>query len=308
LINLTEKNADIQKIVAFENAFERLFAILLEEGAVEGGIIVQDCLQLMHNLLRYNSSNQNLFRETSCIKMVPKLFSCRRDDPRKGIIDVALTDPSTEWTDQKIKNAIFVIELIRILVTGKNQNTNINQTLLGQSDMVPVLFETAMDHVIPSQVRKDCFQAVGDLMLNHDQNRDKFSKCVANVTVLPEHSGLPEQKPPPGTATNSIVALVKTILEKQPYPLRMGALYAFKSYMDGNVDAQVLMAQSLHPTNGTKNGQKLIDSILDLSLSKKDNHRSWFASCIILHSIFDNESAKNIASNAIYLEHGGLNN
>ena len=58
LISLTETNADIQKIVAFENAFERLFAIITEEGATDGGIIVQDCLQLMQNLLLYNVSNQ----------------------------------------------------------------------------------------------------------------------------------------------------------------------------------------------------------------------------------------------------------
>lgn len=58
LIKLTSGNADIQKIVAFENAFERLFSITLEEGSIDGGIIVQDCLQLMHNLLRHNASNQ----------------------------------------------------------------------------------------------------------------------------------------------------------------------------------------------------------------------------------------------------------
>ena len=28
------------------------------EGAAEGGIVVQDCLTLTHNLLRYNVSNQ----------------------------------------------------------------------------------------------------------------------------------------------------------------------------------------------------------------------------------------------------------
>lgn len=58
LISLTESNADLQKIVAFENAFERLLAIIADEGAISGGIIVQDCLQLVQNLLRYNVSNQ----------------------------------------------------------------------------------------------------------------------------------------------------------------------------------------------------------------------------------------------------------
>ena len=58
LISLTKSNAEIQKIIAFENAFERLFAIILEEGGGDGGIIVEDSLRLIHNLLQYNISNQ----------------------------------------------------------------------------------------------------------------------------------------------------------------------------------------------------------------------------------------------------------
>jgi hypothetical protein len=58
IISLTESNADIQKIFAFQNTFERLLSIILEEGGVEGGIVTQDCLNALLNLLRYNTSNQ----------------------------------------------------------------------------------------------------------------------------------------------------------------------------------------------------------------------------------------------------------
>ena len=58
LIQLTENDADIQKIIAFENTFERLLNIIAEQGSTSGDIIVQDCLQLMQNLLRHNISNQ----------------------------------------------------------------------------------------------------------------------------------------------------------------------------------------------------------------------------------------------------------
>ena len=61
LIQLTENDADIQKIIAFENTFERLLNIIAEEGSTSGDIIVQDCLQLMQNLLRHNISNQVSF-------------------------------------------------------------------------------------------------------------------------------------------------------------------------------------------------------------------------------------------------------
>lgn len=63
LTQLTKGNANIQKIVAFENAFDRLFDVIQQEGNSDGGIVVQDCLSLMLNLLKGNISNQNFFKE-----------------------------------------------------------------------------------------------------------------------------------------------------------------------------------------------------------------------------------------------------
>jgi len=59
MISLTSTNADIQKIVAFVGAFDRLFSIInLEGGIAAGGIVVQDCLAAIIGLLRFNASNQ----------------------------------------------------------------------------------------------------------------------------------------------------------------------------------------------------------------------------------------------------------
>lgn len=68
LIHLTQDNADIQKIIAFENTFERLIVIIQDLGSTDGGAIVEDCLQLMHNMLRYSVSNQVAY---------PVLSSCK---------------------------------------------------------------------------------------------------------------------------------------------------------------------------------------------------------------------------------------
>ena len=51
-------NADLQKIVAFSGAFEKLFEIINQEGGIEGGIVVQDTLTVVACLLRFNVSNQ----------------------------------------------------------------------------------------------------------------------------------------------------------------------------------------------------------------------------------------------------------
>lgn len=54
---LISQNAEIQKILAFEGAFEKLLNIIAAEGGIEGGIVVQDCLTSIDGLLRFNVSN-----------------------------------------------------------------------------------------------------------------------------------------------------------------------------------------------------------------------------------------------------------
>ena len=51
-------NADLQKIVAFSGAFEKLFDIINQEGGSDGGIVVQDAMTVVGGLLRFNVSNQ----------------------------------------------------------------------------------------------------------------------------------------------------------------------------------------------------------------------------------------------------------
>lgn len=60
LLALAHGNQDIQKIIAFEGAFERLFGVIDNEGGSEGSIIVQDCINLINILINGNVSNQVL--------------------------------------------------------------------------------------------------------------------------------------------------------------------------------------------------------------------------------------------------------
>ena len=55
---LISQSPDIQKVLAFEGAFEKLFNIVTQEGGVEGGVITHDALRCADGLLRFNASNQ----------------------------------------------------------------------------------------------------------------------------------------------------------------------------------------------------------------------------------------------------------
>jgi hypothetical protein len=55
---LVAQSPDIQKVLAFEGAFEKLFSIVQKEGGIDGGVVPQGALTCVDGLLRFNPSNQ----------------------------------------------------------------------------------------------------------------------------------------------------------------------------------------------------------------------------------------------------------
>lgn len=64
---LISQSPDIQKVLAFEGAFERLFDIISQEGGVDGGVVAHLALSCVDSFLRFNTSNQVIFRISSML-------------------------------------------------------------------------------------------------------------------------------------------------------------------------------------------------------------------------------------------------
>ena len=99
-----------QKIVAFNNAFDTLSAIVEMEGYSDGIIVVEDCLKLMLNLLRNNASNQTFFREGSYIQRISLFFDLNLDEQELEV----------GWAAQKVSNMLYMLSVIRTLVSPSN--------------------------------------------------------------------------------------------------------------------------------------------------------------------------------------------
>jgi hypothetical protein len=131
IIHLSSGHTDIQTLIAFESAFERIFSIIDFEGGAEGTIVVQDCLQLLSNLLSYNVSNQNNFRETGYIPRLARLFH----PPGKEIPPYAM--------DQRNVNVQYALRVVRHFVVPGGVGTSTHQKAFFDTGILELVLRTA---------------------------------------------------------------------------------------------------------------------------------------------------------------------
>lgn len=147
---LTLTSVDIQKLVAFENAFERIFAITDAEGGLaEGGQTVEDSLILLANLLRRNTSNQSLFRETGCINRLVILIGqlLRVQTQEAEIAEWALT--------QRNRNVYAFLAVIRLFLTVGSAGTLQNQTAFWKHGLAYDVLQLAFSREAHEQIKAE---------------------------------------------------------------------------------------------------------------------------------------------------------
>ncbi|KAJ8981002.1 hypothetical protein NQ317_014869 [Molorchus minor] len=266
LINLTKSNANIQKIVAFENAFDRLFDIIKEEGGTDGGIVVEDCLLLMLNLLKNNTSNINFFKEGSYIQKLAPMF---------------ILPPNLEeigWSPQKISNFHCLLELIRTLVSPNNpvQIITACQKTMRNTDLLEALCNILMASGVPADILTETINTVGEVIRGNLTNQEYFANVLA-----------PSNPPRPAI----VVLLMSMVNEKQPFTLRCAVLYCFECFLFKNEIGQELVIQTLLPSNAG-NTTLTTGQLLCSGLFSNDYLSNWFSAVALSHCLIENPAQK----------------
>lgn len=330
LLNITEKNADVQKIIAFEGGFDRLFHIIDVEGGIgAGGIVVQDCLLCVGQLLRYNVSNQNYFRETSCIPhLAPMLLFPPAKDPHPMALDSFATQP---WTEQKLNNALLVLALARPLVSGAGAGKLANQKALLTGGFTRCLAELALASAAPPILKSEALHILAHVVQGSEINQDFINKLVVNPLAISyptsqqepgytdrEHGSELYRLPP----QSAILALFSLVLEGLPgtqppngldldfqtLRVRAASLRVIESFLAGNVDVQVGIVATMNtPTpqppdqNGFLShspGSLLFAAVQGMPSTDAGSgavYTSFFASLIFAHLLRSCEPAKQLA-------------
>ncbi|KAK9768561.1 Vesicle-mediated ER to Golgi transport protein [Basidiobolus ranarum] len=309
---LTQSNTDIQKIIAFENAFERLLEIISHEGGVDGGIVVQDCIHLIQNLLKYNVSNQTYFRETSCIQRIAPLLS-----PEKHGALAHYAPVENSWSEQKNANAVSLLGLTRTLVVPNNMNTSTNQGVIAQSGLLETIIGITLKSETPLSVKSHAFYALGDIIRGNSANQEKVANTTSVVapTSVSTADGnstaeAPMSPPLPPTPQSALLTMISYVIGKtkvDDLAVRHGATYVILCYLFDNIEGQIALGSTLvpppdnNPNSETTEkpqspGSLLLSSLLEWEEAKEDPYQVWFGSIILSHILKGNSQCKSTAS------------
>ncbi|XP_032419420.1 general vesicular transport factor p115 isoform X5 [Xiphophorus hellerii] len=264
LQHLTKGNAAIQKIVAFENAFERLLDIITEEGSSDGGIVVEDCLLLLLNLLKNNSSNQNFFKEGSYIQRMKPWFE--------------VGDDNSGWSAQKVTNLHLMLQLVRVMVSPVNSPgaTASCQKCMYQCGLLQQLCTILMATGVPADILTETINTVSEVIRGSQVNQDYFTSVNA-----------PSNPPRPAI----VVLLMSMVNERQPFVLRCAVLYCFQCFLYKNQKGQGEIVATLLPStidaNSISAGQLLCGGLFSV-----DSLSNWCAAVALAHTLQDNLTQK----------------
>ncbi|KAK1174877.1 general vesicular transport factor p115-like isoform X2 [Acipenser oxyrinchus oxyrinchus] len=264
LQHLTKGNAAIQKIVAFENAFERLLDIITEEGNSDGGIVVEDCLLLLLNLLKNNSSNQNFFKEGSYIQRMKPWFE--------------VGDENSGWSAQKVTNLHLMLQLVRVMVSPVNPPgaTSSCQKSMYHCGLLQQLCSILMATGVPADILTETINTVSEVIRGSQVNQDYFASVNA-----------PSNPPRPAI----VVLLMSMVNEKQPFVLRCAVLYCFQCFLYKNQKGQGEIVATLLPStidaNSISAGQLLCGGLFST-----DSVSNWCAAVALAHALQDNLTQK----------------
>ena len=187
LNSLTMSDKELQKILAFSDCFETLFAVIQEEGGVDGGIIVIDALSIIRNILRSNDPTQKYFKEMGFAeRLIPLMVDCSSSAGAEGL-------PLTERGRDVVMFAVDVISCLLVHSgSSKQQNASDDfartQDKLVKSGVVPSLARVGLSQSLDEKTSIAGLRVLMELV--------KGSKSGCEALLLTETKVMEAKKVP----------------------------------------------------------------------------------------------------------------
>ncbi|KAL0940807.1 intracellular protein transport protein [Colletotrichum truncatum] len=296
LTYLTPSSADIQKLVAFENAFDRLFNIIISEGSLsEGDRVVEDCLILVANLLRRNPSNQSLFRESGGIRRLAVLLEGAEKAQREDAEIAA-------WAQtQRNRNIYALLAVVRLFLVAGAVGTSQNQLAFWQHGLLYNALQLAFSLVAQLPIKAEALVTCADIIKGNPNLQEGFAQLQV-PSPLESHA---ERGPGQQNGVvkiyviDGLLDLTLSVQDLEAFDLRLAASDCLKAYFYNHADIRLHFLR--RAIEGHKTGGDETANVLTVLLRPSPDaavtnpYRIWFAATIMFHLIFDNPEAKSLA-------------
>ena len=226
--SLCKGNQEIQKITAFDSAFECIFTIIEEElGGDE--VIVIDALHLMRILLDGNSSNIVFFREIGCAERLLPLLKVEGSDV---------------WmlTEKRQEVIVCALHVVRALLPRDSSSIAETHRLLHKLGFSNVILKLALGRVNSLSVRTMALEALSDFLLDENVIRKWFGSTTVFLPLQGEAVGQPDM------ARLALPRLITVLLHTPSFNERIAALGALYCFLRNNEDAQISIVTSFTPS------------------------------------------------------------
>ncbi|KAK8223926.1 p115 like vesicle tethering protein [Phyllosticta capitalensis] len=299
LIDLTQSSPELQKIVAFQNAFEKIFNLVEADGSIrQGEIVVQDCLTLMANLIQYNASNQLAFRESGCMPKLAQLVDNGMHTPKPkgpGPDDDSWESPSKE------KNLYGLLVVLRMFVVKGSIGTPANQDAFYKHGILQQCLDLAFDESASVPIRSQALYVCGDVIRGNARLQEIFAQTQVTISASPPEQVNGEKLQNGVTHVHVIEALLHLILgvaSVQIFDARFAACECLKAYFHNHDQTGrhfLNHAINVHLA-GQDDSANVVTTLIrgPHSFQTVDSYRLWFASVIAFHLIFENPDAKSL--------------
>uniref|UniRef100_A0A0N5AN21 Uso1_p115_head domain-containing protein n=1 Tax=Syphacia muris TaxID=451379 RepID=A0A0N5AN21_9BILA len=277
LSELSRANTQMQQLLAYENTFQLLFDIVELEPSES--IVIEDCLYVMLNLLGKNSMNQQLFREASLIQRLTAVFHTflygGGEDDEVGW---------DEWPKQKVANVIFLLQVIRSLVSPVNNpqsNTYAAQKAINMSGMLAELCSVLLSVTgVTTDVLAEAIITVAEVIRGNFTNQEYFASRTLGSSL--------------GNRSALLVLLMTMTAQNQALKLRCAVFYCFLSYLYDNNSGKTKIIDTLLPSASSEESSSTVTAghCLCAAIMSSEGVQVWMSSVCLMHCLLDADHLK----------------
>lgn len=332
LVRLTEENAEVQRVAAFEGAFERLVNIVLEDydregeededgdvrkgnrsrdedissrdgytGVFANSALAEDALTAMGNMLRYNPANQKYFQESSCLAKLQQMIRVSTTWRQDTLV--------SSVPPQVVQNYVAALKIVDALLDQDSPRLGTTQLALHRTGILEPLVNVALSSTIgATAMRRTAFLMIGAMCRRQAQVQAAISQHI--YEEIGSRTGDRMRVP-------LVLAIIKIAVgggrkandRDQDESLRAAAVQMLGSYLEANADGQLVIAATFKspqlegstdefsPSAAVSAGSAIIEKVSEIpSVTKqKEARQSVFAALLLAHILRGNEQVKQLA-------------